>query len=131
MAVTDIINLVAAAGGGGVVAALLNAVVNKRKLSAEATEIITKAAAGTVANVVSDNTTLRERVEKLETKVGELVETGRIHEQRERAWQHHEERYRWHLERHYRFEDALLAIINQAGLKVADERPALYPDLRL
>jgi hypothetical protein len=126
----NVINLIAAAGGGGVIAAIANALINRRKLSAEATEIITKAAAGTVANVVSDNTALRARLEKVESEVALLKETGRIHEQRERAWQQHEERYRWHLERWSRYANALLALLLSRGVTVAEEQPTLYPDLR-
>jgi hypothetical protein len=127
---SDVINLVAAAGGGGVIAAVVNALFNKRKLSAEATEIITKAAAGTVALAVSDNTALRAEIAELRARVDLLAETARIHEQRERAWQQHEERYRWHLERWSRYANALLTLLNASKIKVAEEMPSLYPDLR-
>lgn len=124
------INLVAAMGAGGVIAAIINAVFNRRKLSAEATEIITKAAAGTVANVVNDNTTLRARVDKLEAQVTTLLAASALHEKRERHWQHSEERYRWHLERWQRYAHSLLALLQSNNITVAEDEPSLYPDLR-
>lgn len=126
----EAIQLLLSAGGAGVLAALINAVMNRRKLSAEATQIITMAAAGTVENVVKDNTTLRAEVAELRRRVDEFSEASRLHEEMQRAWKHDEERYRWHLERWQRYAHAMRALLESNKVAVTEEEPALYPDLR-
>jgi len=74
-----------------VLGAIINGFLNRRKLGAEATEIITKAASGVVERleaellrVTNDNTRLRERVNTLEIK----EEADRAVLQLHAAWDH-------------------------------------------
>ncbi len=71
--------------------AIINGIINRRKLGAEATEIITKAATGVVerleaelTRVTGDNARLRERVNSLEIQ----EETDRAVLQLHAAWDH-------------------------------------------
>jgi hypothetical protein len=74
-----------------VAGAIINGIINRRKLGAEATEIITKAASGVVerleaelTRVTGDNTRLRERIQTLEIR----EETDRAVLQLHAAWDH-------------------------------------------
>lgn len=49
------LQLLGALGFGGILATIINAMFNKRKLSAEATEVITKAASGVVERLEKEN----------------------------------------------------------------------------
>ena len=71
--------------------AVINGIINRRKLGAEATEIITKAASGVVerleaelTRVNTDNARLRERIQTLEVR----EETDRAVLQLHAAWDH-------------------------------------------
>lgn len=66
-----------------VLVAALAAVVNRRKLSAEATEIITKASVGVVDRVEADNKRLREDQVRLEKRLDHIVNVNRVREQRQ------------------------------------------------
>lgn len=102
-----IIQILLSAGGATILAAIINAVMNRRKLSAEATEIITRAAAGTVENVTKDNELLREKVLKLEEKIEQMRAAQALHDARERAHLEAEERCR----RHTQQGDAYTAVL--------------------
>jgi hypothetical protein len=52
---TIVIAVLGSAGLGAIIAAVVNGFFSKRKLGAEATEIITKAAAGVVTNLEAEN----------------------------------------------------------------------------
>jgi hypothetical protein len=74
-----------------VAGAIINGIINRRKLGAEATEIITKAASGVVerleseiARVTRDRDNLQERVRSLEIR----EETDRAVLQLHAAWDH-------------------------------------------
>lgn len=62
-----IIQLLVATGVASVIGAAVNGYINRRKLSAEATQIITQAASGVVARLEVENTRLVARVAALET----------------------------------------------------------------
>lgn len=115
------------AGITAVIVAVLNAIFNRRKLSAEATEIITKAAAGTVEQVVKDNESLRTRLAKVEAELEAMRATQSLVDQRERAHQEIEERYRWHLERWHRYAGRLIEEIRTLG-GVVEDPPPLFPE---
>ena len=99
----SILQLAVSLGLGGIIVAVINAIMNKRKLSAEATEIITKAAAGTVENIMKDNQGLREKVATLETEMATCKIAIASAERRERQYQMDEERWRWHTERWHNY----------------------------
>jgi len=61
-----IIQLLGSATVAAVIGAVINGIVNRKKLGAEATEIITKAASGVVADLRADNERLRHRLTQLE-----------------------------------------------------------------
>lgn len=104
-----------AAGGATIIGAILNAFFNRRKLSAEATQIITQAAAGTVENVMKDNNSLRQEVDGLKTAVARLTAIVELSEQRERIHTITEERYRWHMQQWHRYAASLSVEIRRLG----------------
>jgi hypothetical protein len=122
-----IIQILISAGGATVIAAFINAVMNRRKLSAEATEIITKAAAGTVENVMKDNSTLRERIAHLEILVKNHEETIRIAESREREHLLAEERHRRHEVDCRNYTGLLATQLRALGGTVPDPPPIYRP----
>ena len=58
-----IVGFLSALGVGSVLAAIVSGFFSRKKLGADATEIITKAASGVVANIESDNMRLRKDIE--------------------------------------------------------------------
>jgi hypothetical protein len=127
--VNEWVGYLVSAGFATIVVALLNAIFNRRKLSAEATEIITKAAAGTVENVVKDNEALRIRMQALEVKI-DTLETGlELAERRERMHQLHEERWRYHMERWHRYVARLIGDLRAAGRRDIEDPPPMWPEL--
>lgn len=78
------LQLLGSAAVGAVLVAMITGLFSKRKLSAEATDIITKAASGVVerleeenARVILSNTHLSQRVEAQQTSVDEMKRTQR------------------------------------------------------
>lgn len=63
-AATFIVSILAASGFGAIAAAFIAGVFSKKKLGAEATEIITKAAAGVVTNLEREITRQRESFDR-------------------------------------------------------------------
>jgi hypothetical protein len=61
-----LLQLLGSAAVASVIGAIINGILNRKKLGAEATEIITKAASGVVADIRQDNARLRKRVAELE-----------------------------------------------------------------
>ena len=66
-----------------IIVAAIAAVMNRRKLSAEATEIITKASTGVVERVEADNARLRQEQQALSRRLDHIVEVNRVREQRQ------------------------------------------------
>lgn len=126
MDATNIVVALLSAGGATIIAAFVNAFFNRRKLSAEATEIITKAAAGTVENVVADNARLRLEVNELRVQLAQLAETVAISEKRERAHEMSQERWIWHMGRWHRHGSRLAEELRAAGI-TPEEAPPLWP----
>lgn len=60
------------AGAVGLITAVFQAIVGRRKLSADAAAVIEESASSAVKRVETDNARLRERVEKIETLVDDL-----------------------------------------------------------
>lgn len=66
-----VLQLLGSAAVASIIGAIINGILNRKKLGAEATEIITKAASGVVADIRSDNERLRSRVGELEFAASE------------------------------------------------------------
>lgn len=123
-----LIQILLSAGGATVLAALITAVMNRRKLSAEATQIITQAAAGTVENVMKDNAELRTRMAVLEAKLRDYEAAQRIHDDRERHHLLAEERYRRHSTECHDYTAILASKLRELGETVPDPPPIWRPD---
>lgn len=118
-----ILAILGSAGFTAVIGAVVNAVFNRRKLSAEATQIITQAAAGTVENVMKDNTELRKKVEQLEAAMTKMQGIIELSEQRERINMITEERYRWHMQQWHRYAATLAGEVERLGGNVGSPPP--------
>jgi hypothetical protein len=66
-----VLQLLGSAVVASVIGAIINGILNRKKLGAEATEIITKAASGVVRDIREDNERLRRRVSELEIQASE------------------------------------------------------------
>ncbi len=124
----DILTLLVSTGVATIIVAIIQAVFNRRKLSAEATQIITQAAAGTVENIMKDNATLRTQMGVLEGKLNTLTIAVAAADRRERAHAAIEERYRWHLDRWHRYCARITDELRALGGKIEDP-PPMWPDL--
>lgn len=124
------LDLLFSAGGAAIIVALINAVLNKRKLSAEATEIITKAAAGTVENIMKDNAALRLEIGQVKQELARLTVAQAAADRLARAHSVVEERYRWHLDRWHRYCSRITDELRALGGRIEDP-PPLWPDLVL
>jgi hypothetical protein len=136
--------LIAALGAGGlgaIIAAIIAGIFSKKKLGAEATEIITKAAAGVVTNMEGDLVRMRterseERTEH-ETEMDELrrkmskMAAEHVAKMAEMAHNHAAEREEWRavLQLHVAWD--VMAITKLAELDVTlDPAPPLLPPAR-
>lgn len=115
MTSTELMIALLSAGGATIIGAFVNAFFNRRKLGAEATQIITQAAAGTVENIMKDNTVLREKLGLLEIQVQKLQGIVELSEQRERIHTITEERYRWHMQQWHAYAARLAREIGRLG----------------
>lgn len=86
-----LVQLLGSAALAAIAGAIINGIINRRKLGAEATEIITKAASGVVerleaerARIANENVILRERVTALEAR----EDADRAVLQLHAAWDH-------------------------------------------
>jgi LPS O-antigen subunit length determinant protein (WzzB/FepE family) len=122
------LTILLSAGGATVLAAAINAVMNRRKLSAEATEIITKAAAGTVENVMKDNTWLRQKIVDLESRIVQFELAEELHETREREHLRAEDRYAWHMQQCHDYTERLASALRAMGGRV-DDPPPIWPPI--
>jgi len=113
MSVEIIIQLLVATGAASVVGAVVNGYLNRRKLGAEATQIITQAASGVVERLEVENARLSTRVTHLEEAMARQrvdVENHRMVLQLHAAWDHMAMKH--------------LIIAGDTGLP---EAPPLYP----
>lgn len=122
----QILTFLLSAGAASIIAALIQAVMNRRKLSAEATEIITKAAAGTVENVMKDNAHLRAEVAEMKVRLGLFEKAQALHDTREREHLMAEERWEWHMKQCHGYSDRLAAKLRLLGQDV-EEAPPVWP----
>jgi hypothetical protein len=124
----DVITLLVSTGAATIIVALITAVFNRRKLSAEATQIITQAAAGTVENIMKDNAALRTELCDVKSELAKLTVAVANAEKRERAHAAIEERYRWHLDRWHRYTKRVTDELRALGGTIEDP-PPMWPDL--
>lgn len=124
---STLLTILLSGGAATIIAAFINAFFNRRKLGAEATQIITQAAAGTVENVMKDNTALRARLASLETQMLNLQATIDLSEQQKRVHMITEERYRWHMQQWHAYASRQTDEIRRLGGKIEDPPPA-WPD---
>lgn len=61
----EILQLVGSLGGAGVVAAVVNAIINRRRMGADVSDVIQKAAGGIVERIEGDNARLRVEISEL------------------------------------------------------------------
>jgi hypothetical protein len=128
---TELLIALLSAGGATIIGAFVNAYFNRRKLGAEATQIITQAAAGTVENIMKDNALLREKVTQLETAMIKLQAIVELSEQRERIHGITEERYRWHMQQWHAHCSRQTDEIRRLGGDIEDPPPAWPEPVRL
>ncbi len=127
MSSTELMIALLSAGGATILAAVVNAFFNRRKLSAEATQIITQAAAGTVETIMKDNQNLRTELETVKATMVKLEGIVELSEQRERIHMITEERYRWHMQQWHRYAARLADEVRRLGGRV-DEPPPEWPE---
>jgi len=129
MTVAAVLQLVGSAGLATVLLAVVNAIVNRRKLGAEATKVISEAAAGTVKDVREDNTRLREENRELRARVTALEDRE---EQREEEWDQERDDWRRVLQVHAAWD--ALAIERVSGreppIDLPDAPPLTPPIMR-
>ena len=119
----DILQLALSAGVATIIVGIINAVMNRKKLSAEATQIITQAAAGTVETVMKDNAQLREKQAILEAQVARLTTAVALAEQSQRTAQAMDERWHWHVDRWHRYAGRLCDELRAMGGQIEDPPP--------
>lgn len=108
-----LVQIAVAVAASGALAAVVTGILNRRKLSAEATKIITDAAASTVEQIEKDNKRLRERVEQLEAA--------------ELAWRRERADWRDVLTLHAAFDHLAVAKLREHGINDMPSPPPLYP----
>lgn len=123
-----ILQILLSAGGATVIAAIINAVMNRRKLGAEATEIITKAAGLQVENVMKDNTELRTKVARLEKTVDQHEHTIEVAERRERHHLIEDERWRWHMQRWHDWGETVSTLLESCTNRPPPPTPPSWPE---
>lgn len=121
------LDLLFSAGGAAIIVAMINAIQNRRKLSADAAQIISQAAAGTVENIMKDNAALREKQATMEAQIVRLTIAVEAAEKREKHTAVMEERYRWHLDRWHRYASRLADEMRAMGGTIEDP-PPLWPE---
>lgn len=125
--------LAALLGGGGVaavVAAIVTAISTRRKLGAEATEIITKAAAGVVTNLTAE-VARQEQARKDQAAMYEAQIAAHEQKLEEMAAAHVHEREEWRrvLQLHVAWDAIAIAKLGDMGVDLP-ETPPLMPASR-
>ena len=126
-----VLQLLGSAAFAAVIVAVINAVVTRRKLGAEATKIITDAASGVVERVEADNKRLRESDVRKTQRIADLEERVDHLEDQERAWEREREDWLRVLELHSAWD--LLAIAKLRGVTPPidlPDPPPLTPPIR-
>lgn len=124
-----LVQVLASAGFAAIVVAIINAVVNKRKVSAEAgqlsadaTKIITDAASGVVKEIKDDNERLRQENKRLETREDELEARVDQLERQRKEWRRERDEWRRVLQLHGAWDSLSVRLIR-------DHVPPIDPSL--
>lgn len=132
-----LIQLAIAVLGGGTLAAILNAIMSRKKLGADATKIITEAAAGVASDLRTDNQNLRTKISDLESRVDELEqreEAINLAHRRETAqWERERQDWRATLQLHAAWDHLAVTKLREIDDEAAElpEPPPLYPPYRV
>lgn len=119
-----LVQLIVALVGGGTIAAVINAIMSRKKLGADATKIITEAAAGVATDLRADNTDLRQRLARLQTQVAEC-------EAREDRWELERREWRDILQVHAAWDHMAVVSLRDHGVIDLPAPPPLYPPYRV
>jgi hypothetical protein len=134
---TSVFGYLATGGFAVVLAAIINAVQSRRKISAEATEIITKAASGVVERLQAEAdrhvTAMRLKeanILALQERIRHLEAHEVQHDLDRRSWA--DERSEWHeyLQAHVAFDYMMIERLRATGAKDVPAPPPLYPPTR-
>lgn len=118
---SEVVTLLGSGAVGAVVAAIINGFFNKRKLSAEATNIISQAAGGVVQNLQDDNTRLR---------AANALVSDRERRTR-RAIRKRDEEFREILDEHRLWDMTVAEKLRKAGIDVPDPPNLIFPDFEM
>lgn len=118
-----LVQLVVAVVGGGTIAAIVNAIMSRKKLGADATKIITEAAAGVASDLRKDNDRLRERLDRMQKQVDEC-------EAREDRWELERREWRDVLQLHAAWDHTVATMARTGGIDLPPT-PPLYPPYRV
>lgn len=124
--IATIATVLAAVGAGGIISAIVTAIINKKKTGAEAAELITRAATGTVENFQKIMNRMTEDMDELVTAQREERERHREEISRiARAIVLEREESREVLAKHVAWDSAAVAELNDHGLQVGPVPPLL------
>lgn len=122
-----LVQVLASVLGSTVLVSLITAYLNRKKLGAEATDIITQAATGVVNQFKEDNARLRQQADRDRQERAEL--RGRLDElelaERRREWELHQ--LREQLQVHAAFDYLAIDKLREVGIDIG-EAPPLMPD---
>lgn len=104
-----------------VIVATITAFVNRRKLSAEATNIISQAAGGVVERLENENIRLSNENEALRTRVSKL-------EARERTRDHRDHLFEEQVRLHQLYDEGLAIRLKEAGIEVPPPPPLVVKE---
>lgn len=113
MTVEILTQLFVATGLASVIGAVVNGYINRRKLGAEATQIIAQAASGVVERLESENARLVLRIERLETSASKHETDFHAH--------------RMVLQLHAAWDHMVMEHLLTCGDHMLPEAPPLYP----
>lgn len=127
-----IVALLGAGSLGAIVAAVVSGVFSKRKLGAEATEIITKAAAGVVTNLQDENKRLvethsQDRINWLNQTAKMVADHTAAMGAKDAAHAEEIEDYRRVLQLHVAWDTIAIAEVSKLGIQLPPAPPLLPP----
>lgn len=114
-----VVAILGASAVATVLGAIIQGVINKRKLSAEATSIITQAAGGLVKDLQTDNGRLR--AENARSSLREERSRGSVRRR--------DEAFRRVLDGHVRWDKLVVEALRQAGIQLPDPPELYLPDI--
>ncbi len=110
--------IVGSSGVTALLVAVFSALVNRRKIKAEATSILTEAAGGIVQILQADNARLRADAKRQEV----------LRERRERAERDRDEQFRVLLREHHDYDMSLVQSLREAGIRVGNPPRLDFPE---